>query len=74
MQPPPVRKAGNAVILRGGSEAIHAEPGPGRRSCGAARPRATSGFLEDAVGHRIAVTDREAIDWLLPPLAQVLTG
>jgi glutamate-5-semialdehyde dehydrogenase len=54
-------KAGNAVILRGGSEAIRANLALAAELREAARE---TGVPEDAIGI-IAVTDREAIDWLL---------
>jgi len=54
-------KAGNAVILRGGSEAIRANLALAGELREAARE---TGVPEDAIGI-IPVTDREAIDWLL---------
>ena len=54
-------KAGNAVILRGGSEAIRANLALAGELREAARE---TGVPEDAVGI-VPVTDREAIDWLL---------
>ena len=54
-------KAGNAVILRGGSEAIRANLALAGELREAARE---TGIPEDAIGI-IPVTDREAIDWLL---------
>ena len=54
-------KAGNAVILRGGSEAIRANLALAGELREAARE---TGVPEDAIGI-IQVTDREAIDWLL---------
>jgi glutamate-5-semialdehyde dehydrogenase len=54
-------KAGNAVILRGGSEAIRANRALARELREAARE---TGLPEDAIGI-VPVTDREAIDWLL---------
>jgi glutamate-5-semialdehyde dehydrogenase len=54
-------KAGNAVILRGGSEAIRANLALAAELREAARE---SGVPEDAIGI-VPVTDREAIDWLL---------
>jgi glutamate-5-semialdehyde dehydrogenase len=54
-------KAGNAVILRGGSEAIRANLALAGELREAARE---TGLPEDAIGI-IPVTDREAIDWLL---------
>ena len=54
-------KAGNAVILRGGSEAIRANLALAGELRAAARE---TGVPEDAIGI-IPVTDREAIDWLL---------
>jgi glutamate-5-semialdehyde dehydrogenase len=54
-------KAGNAVILRGGSEAIRANLALAGELREAARE---TGIPEDAIGI-VPVTDREAIDWLL---------
>jgi glutamate-5-semialdehyde dehydrogenase len=54
-------KAGNAVILRGGSEAIRANLALARELREAARE---TGVPEDAIGI-VPVTDREAIDFLL---------
>ena len=54
-------KAGNAVILRGGSEAIRANLALASELREAARE---TGIPEDAIG-MVPVTDREAIDWLL---------
>ena len=54
-------KAGNAVILRGGSEAIRANLALAGELREAARE---TGLPEDAIGI-VPVTDREAIDWLL---------
>ncbi len=54
-------KAGNAVILRGGSEAIRANLALAAELREAARE---TGVPEDAISI-IPVTDREAIDWLL---------
>jgi len=54
-------KAGNAVILRGGSEAIRTNLALAGELREAARE---TGVPEDAIGI-IPVTDREAIDWLL---------
>ena len=54
-------KAGNAVILRGGSEAIHSNLALAAELRGAARD---SGLPEDAVGI-VPHTDRAAIDVLL---------
>jgi glutamate-5-semialdehyde dehydrogenase len=54
-------KAGNAVILRGGSEAIRANLALATELREAARE---TGIPEDAIGI-VPVTDREAIDWLL---------
>jgi glutamate-5-semialdehyde dehydrogenase len=54
-------KAGNAVILRGGSEAIRANRALAHELREAARE---TGVPEDAIGI-VPVTDREAIDWLL---------
>ncbi len=54
-------KAGNAVILRGGSEAIRANLALAGELREAARE---TGVPEDAIGI-VPVTDREAIDWLL---------
>jgi glutamate-5-semialdehyde dehydrogenase len=54
-------KAGNAVVLRGGSEAIRANLALAGELREAARE---TGIPEDAIGI-VPVTDREAIDWLL---------
>jgi len=54
-------KAGNAVVLRGGSEAIRANLALAGELREAARE---TGVPEDAIGI-VPVTDREAIDWLL---------
>jgi len=54
-------KSGNAVILRGGSEAIRANLALAAELREAARE---TGVPEDAIGI-VPVTDREAIDWLL---------
>jgi glutamate-5-semialdehyde dehydrogenase len=54
-------KAGNAVILRGGSEAIRANLALAEELRAAARD---SGVPEDAIGI-VSSTDREAIDFLL---------
>ncbi len=54
-------KSGNAVILRGGSEAIRANLALAGELREAARE---TGVPEDAIGI-VPVTDREAIDWLL---------
>ena len=54
-------KAGNAVILRGGSEAIRANLALAGELREAARE---TGVPEDAIGI-VPVRDREAIDWLL---------
>jgi len=54
-------KAGNAVVLRGGSEAIRANLALAGELREAARE---TGLPEDAIGI-VPVTDREAIDWLL---------
>ncbi|HEY8152874.1 MAG TPA: glutamate-5-semialdehyde dehydrogenase [Myxococcota bacterium] len=54
-------KAGNAVVLRGGSEAIRANLALAAELREAARE---TGVPEDAIGI-VPVTDREAIDWLL---------
>jgi glutamate-5-semialdehyde dehydrogenase len=54
-------KAGNAVILRGGSEAIRANLALAGELRAAARE---TGVPEDAIGI-VPVTDREAIDFLL---------
>jgi glutamate-5-semialdehyde dehydrogenase len=54
-------KAGNAVVLRGGSEAIHSN-----RALGETLRAATAGtgVPEDAV-QVVATTDRAAVEWLL---------
>jgi len=54
-------KAGNAVILRGGSEAIQANLALAEELCAAARE---TGVPEDAIA-LVPVTDRAAIDHLL---------
>jgi glutamate-5-semialdehyde dehydrogenase len=60
-------KAGNAVILRGGSEAIRANLALAHELREAARE---TGVPEDAIGI-VPVTDREAIDWLLREVKNV---
>ena len=60
-------KAGNAVILRGGSEAIRANLALAAELRAAARE---TGVPEDAI-NIIPVTDREAIDWLLREVRNV---
>jgi glutamate-5-semialdehyde dehydrogenase len=60
-------KAGNAVILRGGSEAIRANLALAAELREAARE---TGVPEDAIGI-VPVTDREAIDWLLREVRNV---
>ena len=60
-------KAGNAVILRGGSEAIRANLALAAELREAARE---TGVPEDAIGI-VPVTDREAIDWLLREVKNV---
>ncbi len=54
-------KAGNAVILRGGSEAIHSNRAIAKAMMAAAR---LEGLLEDSVAV-VPVTDRAAVDTLL---------
>jgi glutamate-5-semialdehyde dehydrogenase len=60
-------KAGNAVILRGGSESIRANLALAAELREAARE---TGVPEDAIGI-VPVTDREAIDWLLREVKNV---